>query len=300
MLPSSIAATAAIDGRRAGPSCKQQSATFTALSTSSSLTLFSSLGSASSKYFPFSDNRKIPHLPFAGADKHHPVTVHVDSIRYGRIGEPFRRKIASCASHRREEPGLFAANEFREAEIGNLDAAYVVEEDVLGLDVAVDDLAVAAGVEEATAAAFGAEAAEADQVYVVDAPDDGDLRAKFLFSMDAAGDAGADALYGYRGVIRELAAKHLTEAAGTYFGREVVSCGDEFSVAAQTIDSYEEDSDEENAGDGWQEDLDKIGAFSGIKLRLRRRILKNSDRKIPSRSNSPCRGYGMRRSSRRS
>ncbi|OAY66008.1 hypothetical protein ACMD2_04859 [Ananas comosus] len=156
-------------GRSAGSSCRQQSATFTTLSTSSSLTLPSSLGSANTLYRlsawrssatigkyspppplplhePLDESFESPSVT-QSLQQHHPEAVDVGAIRYRRIGEPLRRQVPAGPPHRREEPRLVRAHQFREAEVGDLHLAGVGQQYVLRLDVAVHDLVIAAGVQ---------------------------------------------------------------------------------------------------------------------------------------------------------
>ncbi|KAH0451130.1 hypothetical protein IEQ34_018429 [Dendrobium chrysotoxum] len=112
-------------GRSPGSSCRQHNATFTASLTSSSLTLPSSLRSANSKYLPLScissaaigkyPTSPMPELPL---DDPPPPLDSTD-----------------------------LTDQLCQAKVGDLDAAAVVKENVLRLDVAVDDLLVAAEVE---------------------------------------------------------------------------------------------------------------------------------------------------------
>ncbi|GER41267.1 phosphoglucosamine mutase [Striga asiatica] len=84
-------------------------------------------------------------LPPHYFEQHHPITVNVRFIRDGRAREPLWRQVTARPSHGREQPRLLGAQQLRQPKVGYLHG-FVVEEDVLGLHVAVNDLVFAARV----------------------------------------------------------------------------------------------------------------------------------------------------------
>lgn len=71
---------------------------------------------------------------------HHPETVDIALLRDGAVAhEPLRRQVPASPSHHRESIRFLSVHQLGEPEVGELGGEFLIQEDVLGLHVAVDN-----------------------------------------------------------------------------------------------------------------------------------------------------------------